>query len=322
MNGNFVISLDYELMWGVRDKKSKEDYGSNIVSVNNVINDLLKYFETYNINATFATVGFLFFDNKKQLDEQLPSLKPTYDDKNLSPYNGYIHSIKNLEQDLLHFASKDIDKIKSCCNHEISTHTFSHYYCLEPGQKLEQFKHDIKSAIKIAKQKGVDIKTIVFPRNQFNEEYRDLLISQGIKAYRGNEKSWFYKERNGQEETLLRRLMRLIDTYINISGNHCYKINTNRDELTNIPSSRFLRPYNPKLKLLEKFRIRRITQSMTYAAKNGMTYHLWWHPHNFGSYKEENFKFLETILNHYKELNKRYNFKSVSMKELVDNKEL
>ena len=43
---------------------------------------------------------------------------------------------------------------------------------------------------------------------------------------------------------------------------------------------------------------------MTYAARNNLTYHLWWHPHNFGVHQNENFSFLEEILSHYDKLNK------------------
>ena len=38
---------------------------------------------------------------------------------------------------------------------------------------------------------------------------------------------------------------------------------------------------------------------MTFAAKTGSNYHLWWHPHNFGKDLEANLKFLEKILQHY-----------------------
>ena len=56
---------------------------------------------------------------------------------------------------------------------------------------------------------------------------------------------------------------------------------------------------------------------MTYAAKNNCTYHLWWHPHNFGINQDENFSFLEKILMHYKQLNKEYQFQSYTMSELA-----
>jgi hypothetical protein len=55
---------------------------------------------------------------------------------------------------------------------------------------------------------------------------------------------------------------------------------------------------------------------MTYAAIHGLTYHLWWHPHNFGINMTENFSFLEKILSHYSELNKQYHFQSMSMSEV------
>jgi hypothetical protein len=57
---------------------------------------------------------------------------------------------------------------------------------------------------------------------------------------------------------------------------------------------------------------------MTYAAKNNLIYHLWWHPHNFGAYQGENFAGLVKILNHYKRLNEKFGFASLSMGELSD----
>jgi hypothetical protein len=55
---------------------------------------------------------------------------------------------------------------------------------------------------------------------------------------------------------------------------------------------------------------------MTYAAKNNLTYHLWWHPHNFGINIRENLTFLNEILIHFTELNLKYNFKSNCMSEI------
>ena len=43
--GYFVISLDYELMWGVRDSQTKESYGKNILGVKSAINEMLECFK-------------------------------------------------------------------------------------------------------------------------------------------------------------------------------------------------------------------------------------------------------------------------------------
>jgi len=65
--GKFVISLDFELMWGVRDKRTINDYGQNILNVHQVIPQTLELFRKYAVCGTFSTVGFLFFKTKEEL---------------------------------------------------------------------------------------------------------------------------------------------------------------------------------------------------------------------------------------------------------------
>ena len=57
---------------------------------------------------------------------------------------------------------------------------------------------------------------------------------------------------------------------------------------------------------------------MTHAAVNNKIFHLWWHPHNFSNYQNENFEFLTKILAHFKKLNCEFGFESVSMSELAE----
>lgn len=311
-SGKFVISLDFELMWGVRDKKNLKTYGDTILKTHSVIEHLLDVFKKHQINATFSIVGFLFFKNKSELLKNIPIIRPSYINANLNPYSSdYLNGIR--ENDKYHFASHLIEKIKKEINHEISTHTFSHYYCLEEGQSAIEFSEDLKKVKDVAKSNGIEIQSIVFPRNQFNDDYQSILADSNINIYRGTEECWFYKEKAGKEDTLVRRAFRLVDAYFNISGHHCYPLKNDKNLLTNIPSSRLLRAYNPKLKFLEKLKRKRIKNSMTYAAKNKLTYHLWWHPHNFGSNVTNNKLLLEDILKHYDKLKKLYKFESITM---------
>ncbi|WP_312078041.1 polysaccharide deacetylase family protein [Chryseobacterium sp.] len=319
-SGKFVVSLDFELMWGMRDKENIATYGENILGVHHVIPKLLEVFDQYNIKATFSTVGFLFFENKADLLSELPSIKPNYTDVNLSPYNGYFDILdENHIADKYHFAPELIRQIQKYPSQEIGTHTYSHYYCLEPGQTTESFYVDLKKAIDIAKKYNIETTSLVFPRNQFNEEYLKLCADLGIQCYRGNERSWIYKAKNGENENLFRRAIRLIDAYINISGHNCYTDQDLKGKFPlDIPSSRFLRPYISKLNFLEKLRLNRIKKGMTHAAKNNLMFHLWWHPHNFGVNQNKNFNFLEKILQHYSDLNKKYNFQSYKMTEMAN----
>lgn len=317
--GLFVLSLDFELMWGVRDKRTIESYGKNIQGVRDVIPGLLHLFSEYNIHATFATVGFLFCRNKQELHHYIPQTLPVYSQKKYSPYeNNYIDSIGTSEDDdIYHFAASLINLIKQYPEQEIATHTFSHFYCLEDAS-LASFEADLSAAKRIADTHNITLQSIVFPRNQYSPAHIELCKKAGIIAYRGNETAAIYQPRKNNAQSRLIRATRLFDSYINITGHNTYTLNKREDGIINIPSSAFLRPYSKKLRLLDPLRLNRIKNSLTYAAKNKQAYHLWWHPHNFGVHIQENFAFLEQVLQHYKHLNKTYGLQSKSMKEIAE----
>jgi len=252
--GKFVISLDFELFWGVRDVRTIREYGNNILGVYRVIPELLKLFEKYGINATFSVIGLLFFENKKQLLENLPIRIPVYDNSNLSPYKDINMIGDDFTTDKYHYAPELIKLIQQYPSQEIGTHTFSHYYCLEKGQTVDDFTEDIIAAKKVAENYGIKLTSLVFPRNQFNDAYLKVCAALGIICIRGNEQSWLYEARNSDKESMIRRAIRFADAYINISGHNCYE----DDHLSgtapiNIPASRFLRPFSAKVKMLDFF---------------------------------------------------------------------
>jgi peptidoglycan/xylan/chitin deacetylase (PgdA/CDA1 family) len=313
--GALVISIDYELLWGVWDVTTRQKYGAQIIGVKEVIPALLAAFKNYNIKATFATVGFLFAENKEALNGFIPDKKPAYSKPAYNVYIDEFATIGNDEKDdPYHFGYSLFEMIKHS-PHELSTHTFSHYFCLEEGQTTEEFDADIKAAIKIAKTKDIELCSLVFPRNQINELYLPVLAANGIKVYRGNPESWIYKPRKFSAEVPFIRLCRLLDTYFPVSGYNTFSVNKNAGIPVNVPASRFLKPYNKNLAWLEKLKLKRIMNEMTYAAKNNELYHLWWHPHNFGVNIKENMENLTILLKHYQLLQAKYGFASVTMKE-------
>lgn len=317
--GWFVISLDFELFWGVRDKRTIEDYGKHILGVREALPAMIGLFDKYGVKATFSTVGFLFAKNASTLKNYLPGVQPDYTEKRFSPYTS-LHAIGNDEEDdPYHFGYSLLKLIQENGGHEIGTHTFSHYYCLEPGQTIESFRFDIMAAKQIAAAENITVRSLVFPRNQFNESYLTVCKELGIDSFRGNPVSWLYEPRNKNDESLTRRVLRFLDTYINITGHHCHsKKYAASFPVINVAASRFLRPFNPKLSFLEKLRLRRITKAMGHAAENKKIFHLWWHPHNFGTNLPENLSFLEKILVEFKKLEAKYNLQSATMSGIAD----
>ena len=69
------------------------------------------------------------------------------------------------------------------------------------------------------------------------------------------------------------------------------------------------------LYFLERVKLMRIKRQMRHAAKHGLTYHLWWHPHNLGVRTEEHLAQLEELFRYYKELKEKYGMESLNMRE-------
>ena len=316
--GSFVISLDFELMWGMIDCSSKSGYGqTNVKQVPTVINRLLELFERYGVHATFATVGMIMYRGKEELLKDLPLANhPSYDKYEMSPYeNGYISGIAP-EEESLFFQLGLIEKIKSTVGMEIGTHTYCHYYCWERGQNLCQFEEDIRKAVSVAEFHGLSLRSIVFPRNQVSSDYLAVCDKYGITSYRGNAKCFFEQSTN-RITTLKNRICRFLDSYINVGGNT--DISYDDIDLTkkpmNIQASRFIRPYSARLRFFDGLRFRRIRKEMLHAARYGKLYHIWWHPHNFGMNIDENLRFIEQILEVYQDCQNRYGMQSFTMDE-------
>ncbi|WP_195348820.1 MULTISPECIES: polysaccharide deacetylase family protein [Bacteroides] len=320
IHGSLVISLDYELMWGVRDLFTPEDYGqSNIKQVSEVISRLLQLFYKYDIHATFAVVGFIFCKDQRQAMEYSPVLKPSYDEQILSPYtNNYIKQIKE-EHNELFFAPDSIAQLQANKNIEVGTHTFCHYYCWAKGQTTKQFDADLSQACKVAAERGLNLKSIVFPRNEVDEECLKVCAKHGITVYRGNAKK-FFAHKTGNFSNIVQRICRLLNAYVKI-GRHSVAKYSEIDikfGCINIPATRMIRPYSLKLKILEGQRLRHVKAELEYAAKTNSLCHLWWHPHNFGTNVNENFDFLEEVLKHFAYCRNKYGMQSYTMAEMAE----
>jgi len=316
--GVFVVSLDFELHWGVCDRLTVDEYRENLLGARRAIPAMLALFEQFGIHATWATVGFLFYDRREALLSAVPAELPTYAEPDLSCYNLLPALGSDEAADPYHFGRALLEQIRGTPHQEIATHTFSHYYCLERGQTVDQFRADLRAACDAAQTFGVELTSIVFPRNQVAPSHLKACAEFGIRAYRGNQRSWLYRPAGRDSRGLLRRAIRLVDTYVNLTGHHA----VSRSEVVeqcfvNIPASRFLRPYHRRLKRLEPLKLRRITSAMTQAAQRGLIYHLWWHPHNFGRDVAENIRLLTAILEHFSRLSASRGMRTLTMAEIA-----
>ena len=318
-SGALVISLDFELHWGVRDRYPPDGrYQQNLLGVRKAVPQMLDLFEEFDIAATWATVGFLFAASRQELESFYPAVRPEYEDPVLSPYQEPVGDGE--QDDPFHFAPSLIEAICKRPRQEIGTHTFSHYYCLERGQTRAAFRADLESAVAIARKYGFQLRSIVFPRNQFNADYADLLVETGILCYRGNEKSWMYKASATNEQRSSKRGARFLDRYLSLSGLNlkCWDDVLEKNGLCNVASSRFLAPYSPRLRHFDSLRLDRIIKGIQAAAICRRIFHLVWHPHNFGSHPDENIAFLRQILEAFARLGESHGMRSLTVADVAE----
>ena len=310
----FVISLDFELFWGVIESRSFNSYKTNVEGVWESVPKMLELFKKYNIGATWATVGMLMCKDFKEWSSFKSNNYPNYKNIKINPYNlGQL--VKNNEK--LFFAKDLVKKIIDYDNQEIASHTFSHYYCKEDGSDIDSFNDDISSSIEISSKLNINIKSIVFPRNQVNEKFFNILKKNNIFIYRGNIDSFLYRNGHSVPYGIIGRSLRLADSIFPISKSLISNPAIN-NSLINVPASLFLRPYNKNFKSFELKKINRIKKVMLDAAINQKVFHLWWHPHNFGINFDENFYILEEVLKYYNFLNSNYGMESFTMQSFKD----
>lgn len=320
--GVFTVSLDFELHWGVSHRLQVEQYYENLNGTREAITKMLQHFLEYEIHVTWATVGFLFSDNKHEINAYCPSQKPNFLNSRFNNYKLLNQIGENEDNDPFHYASSVIQEIAKTPFQEIASHTYSHLFTLEEGVKGSDFEWDIISAKNIAKEKNILIKSVVFPRNQYNNEIIEICNKHGL-SYRGNPNYFYHNPMKYDENNTFIRILRGLDSYLFFFPKICFdipKINIDKygHSSLNVPASRFLRPYSKKLALLESLKLSRIKSEMKYAAKNNKLYHLWWHPHNFGVNTVENLRNLEEILRYFKEMKKEFGMISKNMEEIKD----
>lgn len=318
MAPSLVISLDFELMWGVRDHRSVQQYGDAVLGVRTALPAMLERFSAAGIRATWATVGLLFARTRDEMLDHAPRLRPAYANPRYSPYAAIENEIGASEsEDPLHYGRSLLDRIADTEGQEIATHTYSHFYCLEEGATVESFDADLKAARSIACEAGVELSSIVFPRNQMAPEHLRCCAGNGIAAFRGNPGGVIYRSRSRQENTLLVRGARLLDGVVPIAGRHSFDSVRQEDGIADVPASRFLRPWNPAFPAYSRMHVAHVVREMQAAARSGSNYHLWWHPHNMGRDGARNLAQLDRVIEAFVRLRDSHGMQSRNMRDFL-----
>ncbi|MBL8164666.1 MAG: polysaccharide deacetylase family protein [Anaerolineae bacterium] len=265
MSATFILSLDTEIAWGT-DAWDLPRFAACFDGYRPLVRRLLDLLERYEVAATWAVVGHLF----------LPPGDPRAHPRTPTAW---------------YHAPEVIEWIRGARTlHEIGTHTFSHVYTRESSTTRDVWLAELRACAELHRQHGLPLRSLVFPRNQV--AYLDTLPEVGIRAYRGEERSW-YRGLPARP----RRAAHLLDRALGLPP-PTYALDMLRvnAQLVNLPASQFLMAYDGlRGRIPTASRVRQARLGLAQAVRRGHLYHLWFHPFNLGT-SPAMFDALEAIL--------------------------
>jgi len=301
-----VISLDFEMRWGMHDKLGlqKDAYRENIENERLiVVPELLKLFKDRNVRVTWATVGALGCHNWDEYFSRAPQ-PPKYHNTSFAINPRYADFDPDGE---LFFAPELLKAISETPGQELGTHTFSHIFLREPGITDKDFEADLEAVSKLwVEHFGASPKSLVFPRNQC--AFIDVLRTSSIRIWRGNEIPWYYNCNETATNLKFPRLLRLVDAL----NPFVRRASILSGDMTR--SSLFLR-----INLSDfawRLHFERIKSELK-SLQSGDIFHIWWHPHNLGKETSLRLSRIEQLLDAIAGKNEHGQLTSQNMGDLI-----
>lgn len=270
MPGTVVISVDAELGWGFHDLDDPPT--GRLESGRRGWKKLIELFDFFEIPATWGVVGHLFLDSCDGVHMGHP-LSPEWFSHERT---GWHH-----RPDLRFGGDLILDLIASPIDHEIACHTFSHVVFDDDVISEEVARTELATAAEAAKGYGVTFDSIIFPRNV--PGFRNQLAEAGYLAYRGG-----LLDPSLGPRAFIRKLRGALDP------NRTNPVIPTIDEhgLVNVPPSQYLFGVQgvPRRTIETVWNdpvVERAKNGIDKAGAESLTYHLWLHPNNLMSQRDD-----------------------------------
>lgn len=299
LSGNIIISIDFEMRWGVHDVygPNMDAYRKNLENSRDAVTETLKMFKDRNLRSTWATVGALAMNDWNEYYSYKPPI-PNYKNEKLN----FLESYSKLDPNgLLHFAPDLVRKISNTKGQDLGSHSFSHLYFLEDGIKKDDFIKD-GELVKSIFQKKFNITPVsfVFPRNQIN--FLDSFKKLDLITFRSVPNLYSYNYCYSK----LINLYSILSPYI--SGPFDYN---SKYSIGNL----FIR-FNLN-NFLWKLQLQKIKNKLI-DLKQNQVLHIWWHPHNIGPDLKFGLNRFEQLFDLIYDQVNFNNIRSLNMKDLIN----
>jgi peptidoglycan/xylan/chitin deacetylase (PgdA/CDA1 family) len=287
--GAFVVSIDTELAWGEAHRRDGSQRGHRFDAERPVIDAILDLFTRYRIAATWAIVGHLFLDacGDDGGDPHPDLVPPAYDWLD----EGWLAvDPRSTIEAAPHWYGRDIvDAVLACpVPQEVGSHSFSHVIVDDPACTPEVFGSELAVAGRVAADRGVELRSFVYPRNSIGQIER--LAEHGYRSYRGGRPAAPFAGRRGWQ----RRALTLVDKLRPLPGSATLPAR-HGSGVWNVPQTYLFAPATTGRRLPPALWARRPRARLRQAARDRSLFHLWFHPYNVTADPERALAALEVV---------------------------
>lgn len=291
MTGVFTLTFDTELIWGSFDHSSPGDFERHYPDERATIDGMLRLLERYEVSATWALVGHLFLDACER-DASGRAHGDMVHPRQSRMRTDWFHAdpATDRARDPLWYGVDVLDAIQDAGHpQEIACHSFSHPQFGDPAMTLEAARSDLAACVRLANDRGIRLKSFVFPRN--SEGHHVALHEAGIRVFRGLDPTW-----HSRTPEAVHRPAHFVDQALGIAP-PVSRPTEHLPGLWRVPGSALLmgrtgmRRYVPAGARIHKAKL-----GLRRAAEQDAVFHLWTHPFNLSSDREYMLGVLEGIL--------------------------
>lgn len=262
--GIFILSFDCEGKWGMAsDPSMVNSHAIGDASLRWAYQQIFESLRNFNIPATFGVVG-LFAQDLSAFEAFHTAHKSD------SAYESWFQNPKAAFADgrmdgwFYPTLIEDIQRFKF---HEVSSHSYTHLPFHNEFVTRETVESELRTMDQFMQSKGVSLQSMIYPRNQV--AHTDLLPHFGISGYRdSHDKGSAYGSKIGT----------LVDEFNVFSKSSAH---SDKEVPIRIPAGYFLNWQNgPRLIIPPTITVRRFNHLLDHAEKTGGVVHMWLHPHN------------------------------------------
>jgi peptidoglycan/xylan/chitin deacetylase (PgdA/CDA1 family) len=311
--GVFILSLDFELIWGTLDLFGTKGYAAACRAERAIIPRLLELLAAHRVSATWCVVGHLFLDRCGPWEGRPhPEVVRPRHAWQPADWLGQDPGGDEASQPLF-FGRGLVEAVRACAApQEIGAHSFSHVIYGDAGCSREAAESDLAACVSAARALGLELRSFAFPRNRVG--HLDLLPRWGFTSFRGPGPRWYEREESPGWRA---RLAHLFDV-VRAAAPPTVLPERSPEGLWNIPGSMIHFPMHGVRRLVPvSRRVARAVKGLDAAAREARIFHLWFHPTNLADRADAMLAGLDSILGHASRLRSQGRLEVLPMCELA-----